>query len=229
MLRPSRISFPRPLSAAGSALTKQVNRPDDRGLSVLLPRREDSDDDVMSTDRPSRTGKRGLLLLLLAVAGVLVIIGAIALVKSLHRHDSPYRVTATVPVGRGTSRVAVDPVMHAVYVANFGDHTVSVIDAKTHTVTATVQVGRWPNDVAVDSGTHTVYVSTSTEPMSVIDGSTHTVTATVGGALNGVAVDPGTHTVYAATGHDTVSVLDGSSHSVTATVPLEYPVHLAVD
>jgi len=38
MLRPRRISFPQPFSATGSALKKQENRPDDRGLSVLLPR-----------------------------------------------------------------------------------------------------------------------------------------------------------------------------------------------
>ncbi len=105
-----------------------------------------------STDQPSRSGKRAVLLIL-AVVAVLVIIGAIVLAKSLHRHESPYKVTATVPVGRGASRVAVDPGIHAVFVANFGEHTVSVIDAQTHTVTATVQVGRWPNDVAVEAGT----------------------------------------------------------------------------
>ena len=47
-------------------------------------------------------------------------------------------VTATVPVGKGPTGVAVDPGTHTVYVANQIDGTVPVIDASTRTVTATV-------------------------------------------------------------------------------------------
>ena len=71
----------------------------------------------------------------------------------------PYRVTAAVPVGKHPNGVAVDPGTHTVYVTNFDDNTVSVIDASTRTVTATVPVGKKPGGVAVDPGTHTVYVT----------------------------------------------------------------------
>jgi len=37
-------------------------------------------------------------------------------------------VTATVPVGKDPARLAVDPGTHTVYVANYGDGTVSVIE-----------------------------------------------------------------------------------------------------
>lgn len=47
----------------------------------------------------------------------------------------------------------------AIYVANGGDGTVSVIDGKTHAVTATVHVGHGPQGVAADPQTHTVYVT----------------------------------------------------------------------
>ena len=71
----------------------------------------------------------------------------------------PYRVTATVPVGKWASGVAVDPGTHTVYVTNVDDNTVAVIDGSTRTVTATVPVGKHPDEVAVDPGTHTVYVT----------------------------------------------------------------------
>ena len=53
-------------------------------------------------------------------------------------------VTATVPVGKDPTGVAVDPGTHTVYVANHDDDTVSVIDGSTRTVTATVPVGKGP-------------------------------------------------------------------------------------
>jgi YVTN family beta-propeller protein len=59
--------------------------------------------------------------------------------------------------------VAVDPSTHTVYVANYGDGTVSAIDesgdASTGTVTATVPVGSNPVALAVDPSTHDVYVA----------------------------------------------------------------------
>jgi len=78
---------------------------------------------------PSRTGRRPLLLIL-AVAGVLAIVGAVMLAVLLLRGQSPYRVTATVPIGRMPHAVAVDPDTHTVYVVNSGDRTLSVIEVR---------------------------------------------------------------------------------------------------
>ncbi|MDT5218118.1 MAG: hypothetical protein QOF15_223, partial [Mycobacterium sp.] len=73
-------------------------------------------------------------------------------------------------VGKDPIGVSLDPGSHTVYVANYGDNTMSVIDTSTRTVTATVPVGKHPGGVAVDPGTHTVYVPNYTDnTVSVIE------------------------------------------------------------
>ncbi len=127
-----------------------------------------------------------------------------------------------MPVGKNPEAVAVDAGTHAIYTANGGDNTVSVIDGPSRTLTATAWAGGYPDGVAVDQGTHTVYVADKDgATVSVIDGSARTITATVrvGGAPMGVAVDPNTHTVYVTDSHGwTVSVIDGPKHTVTGTM-----------
>jgi hypothetical protein len=83
-------------------------------------------------DQPTR--KRRRLVPIPVVASVLAVIGAIVLAVFLSGCGGPtptYRVTATVPAGKGPSGVAVDPGTHTVYVANNDDNTVSVISAAT--------------------------------------------------------------------------------------------------
>ena len=53
----------------------------------------------------------------------------------------PIAASPTDLVGSAPLAVAVNPSTNTVYVANFGDNSVSVIKGKTNTVTATVPVG----------------------------------------------------------------------------------------
>ena len=70
--------------------------------------------------------------------------------------------------------VAVNPNTNKIYVANYINNTVSVIDGTTYTV-KNVNVGNRPNVIAVNPNTNKIYVANSFDStVSVIDGSNNT-------------------------------------------------------
>jgi YVTN family beta-propeller protein len=84
---------------------------------------------------------------------------------------------------------------------NYGDSTLSVIDAKTQKVTATLPVGQHAQAVAVDAAHNLVYVANvHGNSVTVIDGASNKVVATRKAGRNpyALAVDPATGHVYAA-------------------------------
>jgi YVTN family beta-propeller protein len=107
---------------------------------------------------------------------------------------------ATVPVGGGPAGIFADHTNHTVYVANFNDHTVSMIDSAICTGShlggcpsqppPTVAVGGGPGDVDVNEVTHTVYVTTLTG-LSVFAENTCNAAVQSGCASVGEAVAPG--------------------------------------
>ena len=104
------------------------------------------------------------------------------------------------------------------YVANYSDGTVSVIDTTTDTVTATVTVGSGPLFLA-SVGTKMYVANSADGTVSVIDTTTDTVTATVtvgSGPLFLASV--GTKMYVANYSDGTVSVIDTTTDTVTATV-----------
>src|ERR1019366_8618110 len=102
----------------------------------------------------------------------------------------PPAVTSTIGVGSSPSGVAVSPVTGRIYVTNYDDGTVSVINGRTGTVTSTIGVGVDPEAVAVSPQTGNIYVADGPEgTVSVINGRTDTVTSTISvGAPEAVAV-----------------------------------------
>jgi DNA-binding beta-propeller fold protein YncE len=96
----------------------------------------------------------------------------------------------TVTVGSLPPALGLNPNNHTVYVTNFDDNTVSVIDGNTCNGTNTsgcgqtpaiVSVGAGPRAVGVDAGTNTVFVGNGDDmTVSVIDGSTCNGTNTSG-------------------------------------------------
>ncbi len=149
------------------------------------------------------------------------------------------KATATVPVGQAPLGIFADHADHTVYVANFNDSTVSMIDSATCTGThlqgcpsqppPTVAVGGGPGDIDVNASTHTVYVTTLTG-LSVFAENTCTATnqsgcgdvgqavapgigtpACMGPSCGGFSakVDPDNNTIYEADGTTTVTVFDG--------------------
>ena len=152
-------------------------------------------------------------------------------------HPGCHQLGTLITVGEGTSAIAVDEITNTIYVANFEDGTVSVIDGTTcdgkltsgcQAKPATVSVGYQPDGLAVNPKTDTIYVANSgSNTVSVIDGaSCHAgVTAGCNQAVKaipagmqpaGVVANPITNTIYVANYQDaTVSVIDGATCDAT--------------
>jgi YVTN family beta-propeller protein len=60
-----------------------------------------------------------------------------------------FKVTASIPTGRGAHGVVVNADGRQAYVSNLYDHTVTVIDLVAHKPVATVPVGAGPNGISV--------------------------------------------------------------------------------
>jgi YVTN family beta-propeller protein len=127
--------------------------------------------------------------------------------------------------------VAVDPAASAVYVGNWEDGTVSVIDTTTGEVVGEVTVG-WPFEpgggrvgflgLAVDPRNGDVYVADDQAgTVSVIERDSRQVVHTITGLdhPHGVAVDASTGEAYVSNvGDGTVSVIDTRTRQVVDTV-----------
>jgi YVTN family beta-propeller protein len=154
------------------------------------------------------------------------------------RHSGCTRFPPTVPVGTFPDGVAVNNKTHTVYVANFADGTVSVINGATCNAEvtvgcgqtpATVTVGGGPAYLAVNRATDTIYVPNFNDnTVSVINGATCNATVTTGcgqtpptvtlsASPGEVVVDQATHTVYTGNSDGTVSVINGATCNATVT------------
>ena len=136
--------------------------------------------------------------------------------------SSPATVTTNVPVGSHPSAIALNRSTTALYVANSGGNSVSVINPATNMVVATIPVGAAPLGVAVSPAGDRVYVANSQGgTVSVIDAATNTVMTTipVGAGPSGVTV-AATRVLVANSGAGTVSIIDAATNAVVATVPV---------
>ena len=107
-----------------------------------------------------------------------------------HTSSGCGQTPGTVTVGSGAAWVAVDQASDTVYVANYNDGTVSVINGATcnatitsgcHNTPPTVTTGAGAGFVAVDSGLHTVFaVNQNDNTLSAINTRTCNGTATAG-------------------------------------------------
>ena len=79
--------------------------------------------------------------------------------RSLIIVDATTNTAETIPVGDLPRRVQMSPDGKRAYVANFGSHTVSVLDAITNSVVTTVEVGGHPEAMALSPDGGRLYVS----------------------------------------------------------------------
>ena len=180
------------------------------------------------TFAPAGLARRSASLTRLFAVAVLAVLAALPGVALAG--DVP---VATVPVGLSPAAVAVNPISHSVYVANYFGDSVTVIDGVTRGAVATVAMPTGgsiavPISVAVDVLSGKAYVGNFwSNYVSVIDGTSFTAVATISppashaSGVRAVAVDPSgaTTKVYAAIyGKDLVSVIDGATDTITKNI-----------
>jgi DNA-binding beta-propeller fold protein YncE len=94
--------------------------------------------------------------------------------------------------------IAADPGTGALYVANYADGTVSVIER--HGRSSTVKVSAWPQALSLDAGAHHLYAASPQQGVvTVIDTQTLRIVHTYRGLNHpyAVAFSPITHQAYA--------------------------------
>jgi YVTN family beta-propeller protein len=128
--------------------------------------------------------------------------------------DEKTHQVKTIPTGAISCAVAINPVTQMVYAVNYGDETVSVIDATQWKVVATLPVGKHPQAVAVDSVHNRVYVANvHSDSVTAIDGANYKVIGTyeAGRSPYALALDPRSGRIYAANyGEPLVTAIDVS-------------------
>ena len=119
-----------------------------------------------------------------------------------------------------------------VYVGNFKDSTVSVVDTGNGAVVATVPVAAGPHGMGMSPDGRFVYVTgDGSSSMSVIDTATDRVVETVevGATPHGLAMLPDGRTLLVGVyGADRVAFFDTASRRVVATLPVAKPHTIAV-
>jgi DNA-binding beta-propeller fold protein YncE len=183
---------------------------------------------------------------------VAAVAGGVALASTVVMATTPalaapghFHLVANVPVGHGPNAVAVDSAAHIVYVANFSDGSVSVLEGGSgRSLRAPIPLGQPPLGIAVDSTTHKVYAvdgdTANGSRLSIIDGADlakPVLDVPLTCCPNGVAVNPTDHLVYVTNTSDakgtTVSILDGSTgqpvHAPIQMPSFSQPGSVAVD
>jgi YVTN family beta-propeller protein len=115
--------------------------------------------------------------------------------------DEKTHAVRTLPVGRIPCALAINPVTRRLYVVNYGDETLSVLDLQTMTTIATLPVGGHPQGLAVDSKSNRIYVANvQGNSVTVIDGARNAVIGVrnAGSHPYAVAVDQSSGHAYAA-------------------------------
>ncbi len=133
-----------------------------------------------------------------------------AITKHTSSKQNPY-----ITVGRGPGAIAVSN-RNTIYVANYNDNTVSVIDGKNNSKIDDIKVGAGPGAIAVFYG-NTIYVANYNDnTVSVIDGKNNTKIddIKVGAGPIAIGINEITDRVYVANyDNHTVSVIDRKNNT----------------
>ena len=148
---------------------------------------------------------------------------------------APFDVIGVTTVGSGPIEIAFDSVHNRMYVTNYYDNTVSVIDTATNAIIGgPIGVGAKPRAIAFDPVHKMIYVANYNDNnISIIDTDTNLV---IGGGPIGVGINPNGITfdsvhnrMYVATINDgSITIIDTNTRLVIATiVGFNGPYHMA--
>ncbi len=95
--------------------------------------------------------------------------------------DTATYLVKTIPTGGGSRRLALSPAGDRVFVTNYLDNSVSVIETRTRKLNTTIPVGSNPRGIAITPNGAAIYVTNVTDgTVSVIDSAELTVTNQLG-------------------------------------------------
>jgi YVTN family beta-propeller protein len=159
-----------------------------------------------------------ILIAILFVIGFLLT-SAFSLNDALAEENTVIDTIASI---NGASPLAFDSANNRMYVTQYSDSTVSVINTATNAVDAIVTVGLNPIGIAFDSANNRMYVTNNgANTVSVINTATNNVdeSISVGTAPWGIAFDSANNRMYVTNKDDnTVSVINTATNNVDATI-----------
>jgi probable HAF family extracellular repeat protein/YVTN family beta-propeller protein len=124
---------------------------------------------------------------------------------------------ASVAVGIAPSQAVITPNAAEVYVSNYGNGTVSVIDTATDAVTHNISVSSSPDGLAVAPDGSKVYVGHQGGGVTVIDTATKSTTTvnTLGGPVRDLAITPDGSKLYLAMEFAGLKRIDTATNAVS--------------
>ena len=139
------------------------------------------------------------------------------------RLDSLGHTSISIPVGLDPGDVIADRAATRVYVSNFNDGSVSIIDFSTNKVTKTVQVA--PHNayrLALANDDSRLFVTSEDGNLYTMNTGPQTVGASklLGGALQGMTIDHAGHFLYVSATSGTIWRLDASTLAPVKSVTL---------
>src|SRR6476620_7076988 len=140
-------------------------------------------------------------------------------------NQSSSKQIAHIPVGNAPETIGVNPHTNMMYVANYIDNTVSVIDGENNTkIGNDIPVGSSPEAIGVNEDTNTIYVANlDNNTVSVIDGENNTKIddIPVGKGPRDIAVNQLHDMIYVAyLDNNSVSVIDGENNTKIDDIPV---------
>ena len=142
---------------------------------------------------------------------------------------STLTVNAVIPVGKNPQEAVITPNGAEVYVTNYSDNTVSVIDTGTNAVTFTLSVGGSPASLAVSPDGSKVYVGNNAGSVTIVNTATKTVTTiATPGPVRQLALTPDGTKLYLAMEFGGLWQLATATNSLSQVSPTVCPEGVAV-